>query len=203
MKNDLYVWFDTEYSGLDLKDAVLLQVACFVTDGSLRRVLPPDRDVSLAIRLPDNTTLSDWVLQNLTGLLVRCRSDEAVDVTEADDRLYAYVMSAVEVHGDSGKSRPVLAGNSVHADWWLAYRFLPRFSSCLHYRHLDVTAFKLEWQRLHPRSKEFDKEDPSLVHRYFPGALSLPCAGRHDALYDAEASVAELAFYRKSLFRSD
>jgi oligoribonuclease len=202
MKDGHYVWFDTEYSDLDLKKAVLLQVAAFVTDTSLRRVLPPDHDVRLAIRLSEDAELSDWVRRNLPDLIDRCRSTEAVDAAEADDRLCAHVAGAAELAGVGEEFRPVLAGNSVHADWWLAHRFLPRFLSRLHYRHLDVTTIKLEWRRLHPRSKEFSKKDPQLVRRYFPEAVCPASALRHDALYDAEASVAELAFYRKHLFRA-
>lgn len=202
MSNGYYVWFDTEYSDLDLKKAVLLQVAAFVTDASLRRVLPPDHDVRLAIRLSEDAELSDWVRRNLRELIVRCRSTDAADVAEADDRLCAHVAAAAELTGAGEEFRPVLAGNSVHADWWLAHRFLPRFLSCLHYRHLDVTTIKLEWKRLHPRSREFSKKDPLLVRRYFPEAVCSVSALRHDALYDAEASVAELAFYRKHLFRA-
>jgi oligoribonuclease len=201
MKDGYYVWFDTEYSDLDLKKAVLLQVAAFATDASLRRVLPPDRDVRLAIRLSNDAELSDWVRRHLPDLIDRCRSAEAVDVAEADDRLCAHVAAVAELAGVGEEFRPVLAGSSIHIDWWLAYRFLPRFLSRLHYRLLDVTTIKLEWTRLHPRSKGFDKEDPLLVRRHFPGAVCPVSTNRHDALYDAEASVAELAFYRKHLLR--
>ena len=44
-KDQLYVWFDTEYSDLDLETAALLQVAAVITDGALRRVLPAADDV--------------------------------------------------------------------------------------------------------------------------------------------------------------
>jgi oligoribonuclease len=202
MKNGYYVWFDTEYSDLDLSKAVLLQVAAFVTDASLRRVLSPDEDVRLAIRLSDETGLSDWVRRHLPGLITRCRSADAVDLSEADDRLCVHLAAAAELTGVGEGFRPVLAGNTVHADWWLAHRYLPRFVSRLYYRHLDVTAIKLEWRRFHPRSKEFDKENPQLVQEHFPGAVCPASAQRHDALYDAEASVAELAFYRKHFFRT-
>jgi oligoribonuclease len=195
-----YVWFDSEYSGLELETALLLQVAVLVTDTSLRRILPPEQDVRLSIRLPDDHSLSPWVEQNLPDLIKSCRSSEAVELSTADDRLAAYVDLVAGRPAEKENQRPVLAGNSVHADWWLIRRFLPRFLSRLHYRHLDVTAFKLEWQRLHP-DKEFEKENPETLSHYFPEAL-LPASGsRHDAYYDLQASIAELAFYRGHLFR--
>jgi len=199
-KEKFYVWFDTEYSDLDLEKARLLQVAALITDRSLRRVLPPERDVRMVIRLPEDARLSPWVEQNLPDLALACRSSGAVDISEADARLADYVDTVAGPPAEREALRPVLAGNSVHADWWLVCRFLPRFLNRLHYRHLDVTAFKLEWQRLCP-DVEFEKENPDNIRRYFPEA-SLPEAGsRHDAYYDVHASIAELAFYRHFLLR--
>jgi oligoribonuclease len=198
---ELYVWFDTEYSDLDLDGARLLQVAALITDSSLKRVLPQAEDVRLTIRLPDDAIISPWVEQNLPELLRACRSPEAVDVEEADLRLAHYVDAVAGPPAEQENQRPVLAGNSVHEDWFLARRFLPRFIRRLHYRHLDVTALKLEWERLHPDEK-FGKDDPAIVLQYFPDS-ALPGSGRrHDACYDVHASVAELAFYRRFLLGS-
>jgi oligoribonuclease len=201
MADNLYVWFDTEYSDLELETATLLQVAAIITDTSLRRVLPRKRDLSLAIRLPHGVGASAWVEQNLPDLLNTCRSPAAVDISEADNLLSAYVDAAQGAPKDRKDERPVLAGNSVHADWWLVRRFLPRFLSRLHYRLLDVTAFKLEWKRLHPDT-EFQKENREMIRTYFPEATLIP-GGRHDAHYDVEASIAEMGFYRKHLLRQE
>jgi oligoribonuclease len=195
-----YVWFDTEYSSLDVETAVLLQVAALVTDTSLRRVLPQQHDVRLIIRPPEGTKFSRWVEQNLPDLVRACRSAEAVDVAEADDRLAAFVDAVVGSPQAREDHRPVLAGNTIHADWWLIRRFLPRFLARLHYRQLDVSAFKLEWKRLHP-GEEFRKENPEIIRTYFPEAVLPVPASRHDAYYDLQASIAELAFYRQHLFR--
>lgn len=199
MVDSFYVWFDTEYSDLDLDTARLLQVAALITDRSLKRVLPQADDVRLTIKLPDDAVLSPWVEQNLPELVKACRSAEAVDIGEADRCLAHYVDAVAGLPAEQENQRPVLAGNSVHEDWGLARRFLPRFIRRLHYRHLDVTAFKLEWERLHPDDK-FEKENPETILQYFPEA-ALPGSGRrHDAYYDVHASIAELAFYRRFLF---
>lgn len=198
----LYVWFDTEYTDLDLDAARLLQVAAIITDGSLRRVLPQVDDVKLTIHLPEDAVVSSWVEQNLRELVRACRSGEAIGVEEADRRLAGYVDAAAGPPAEQEKLRPVLAGNSVHEDWYLARRFLPRFAGRLHYRHLDVTALKLEWERRHPDQK-FEKENPEAVVRYFPEAVLPDSSSRHDAYYDVHASIAELVFYRRHLFQQD
>jgi oligoribonuclease len=192
---DFYIWFDTEYSDLDLEKAQLMQVAALITDTSLRRVVPERDDVILPVRLPAAERPSAWVEQNLPDLLIACRSASAVDLAEADYQLAAYVDAACGPPAQSERERPFLAGNSIHADWWLVQRFLPRFGSRIHYRHLDVTSFKLEWQRIHPDT-EFEKENPSVIRQYFPEAALSAAGIRHDAYYDVQASIAELAFYR-------
>lgn len=194
-----YVWFDMEYSTLDLESARLLQVAALITDFDLRRVVPPDKDISVAIRLSAGDDISPWVRENLPGLVKKCLSPEAVDLATADDMLAAYVDSIMGDSAGRENERPVLAGNSVHADWWLAQRYLPRFTSRLNYRHLDVTAFKLEWKRLNP-GQEIDKDEKEFIMRYFPEAHLPGSGGHHDAYFDVQASIAELAFYRSRLF---
>ncbi len=194
------VWFDTEYTSLDLQNAQLLQVAALITDQHLRRVLPWEADIRLAIHLPGRSSLSTWVQDNLPDLVTLCCSAGAVELKEADLRLASYIDAAVGMPTESGDKRPVLAGNSIHADWWLAVKYLPRFVERLHYRHFDVTTLKLEWQMQKP-AEGFAKENSDNIRRYFPDA-QLPADGsRHDAYYDIQASIAELAFYRKHLFQ--
>jgi oligoribonuclease len=199
MEKTLYAWFDTEYSNLNLETAVILQVALVVTDDSLERVLPVENDVRLAVKLPESVGVSLWVKENLPDLVQQCRSPGAVDIADVDERLRDYVAAVERSLGSGADQRPVLAGNSIHADWWLARRFLPKFLEHLHYRQLDVTALKLEWKRLH-HQEEFDKDKVENVVKWFPGAHLEGAGSRHDAYYDAQASIAELAFYRRHLF---
>lgn len=197
--SQFYLWFDMEYSTLELESAWPLQIAALITDTSLKRVLPEKDDIRLVIKLPNNKSLSPWVNQNLSKLVKQCHSSEAITVEDADECLAAYMEAAIGPAKNENQ-RLVLAGNSIHQDWWLACRFLPLSLSRIHYRHMDVSAFKFEWKRLHPDLK-FEKENPKIILQYFPEAV-LPASGnRHDAYYDLQASIAELAFYRTHLIR--
>lgn len=194
-RSTAYVWFDTEYSGLELETAHLLQVAVIVTDADLRRIFPREQDVKLYVRLPDGARVSPWIQENMPDMLRICRSELALDVAEVDAKLAALVQQ-INIPGGEDKRRPVLAGNSIHADWHLARRYLPKFLSLLHYRHLDVTALKLQWQDWR-QGPAFDKDDVGLMRAYLPGGEGeLLTAGRHDAHYDVLASIAELNYYR-------
>jgi oligoribonuclease len=196
-KTSAYVWFDAEFTSLDLEQARLLQVAAIVTDTNLNRVAPPEADLNLCIRLEEGETVSPWVAENLPGLVEKCRSEEAVSVAEADRRLAALLDHHCGTPCEAMDQRPVLAGNSVHNDWFLVRRLLPVFGSQLHYRLLDVSTLKIQWQDW-ADGAPFDKENAELLNHYFPGG-GITAANAHDALFDIKASIAELAFYRSGL----
>lgn len=196
-----YVWFDTEYSTLELEDARLLQIAATVTDHGLQRVAPANTDLNLVIRLEDQHPLSPWVSENLPDLASACRSNSAVPVATADEQLCHYLDHLVGPPKERIMDRPVLAGNSIHADWFLVRKFLPGFLDRLHYRFLDVTSIKLQWQD-HFQGEPFDKEDAAMLQAHFPEARLAEGAALHDAYYDIQASIAELAYYRAGLLKT-
>lgn len=185
-----YLWFDTEYSSTALETAGILQAAVVGTDAQLQpqppSVWPPglraherrEHGVVLWAELRD-LALSEFVVGQ-TALLEGCAA-HGRPIDEVDSLLAATVDAICGPPARSEKDRPMLAGNSVHLDWLLARRELPRFSSRLHYRIMDVTALKMEWALL--GGVAFDKD----------------VAGRHDAYHDVMASIAELSHYRGRL----
>lgn len=189
-----YVWFDTEFTSLDLDKAHLLQVSVMLTDKELRRLTPPEDDLNLYVRVDESTPLSPWVQQNLPELVKKCRSRTAVPVEEIDDQLTEFIDRWCGTPIKTIQKRPLMAGNSVHNDWILVRKFCPKFVSRLHYRLLDVSTLKVQWFDM-ADGAEFDKQDTKLVKKYFPEA-DLRRLRQHDAYYDIVASAAELAYYR-------
>ena len=189
-----YVWFDTEFTSLELDEALLLQVAVMLTDKDLKRITPPEEDLNFYIRLPENAQISPWVDKNLPELIKKCRSHAAVPVDEVDAKLATFIDRWCGTPNKTVQKRPLMAGNSVHTDWILARKFFPVFTSRLHYRLLDVSALKIQWLDL-TDGEEFKKDDPKMVKKYFPEA-DLRRLRQHDASFDIVASAAELAYYR-------
>ncbi len=196
-KSSAYVWFDAEFTSLDLDQARLLQVAVIVTDTNLNRMASPEMDLNLCIKLEDGEQVSPWVAENLPSLVERCRSGAAVTLAQADRQIADLLDQICGTPFDSISDRPILAGNSVHNDWFLLRKFLPTFKSRLHYRLLDVSTLKIQWQDW-VEQEPFNKESVEQLNRYFPGG-GIDSANAHDALFDIKASVAELAFYRSKL----
>lgn len=187
----LYVWFDAEFTDLDPERSHLLQVAMVLTDVHLNRLAPAEQDLCVDVRLPDEAAISPWVAEHLPDLVGRCHCESALPVEEVD-RLLATRLQ--EIGGPNPKSigdRPVLAGNSIHADRGVIRKHLPLFEECLHYRMLDVSTIKLIWNdsKVGP---VFEK-DTEHIATYFEGARLQ--GGAHDAYYDVQGSIAELNFY--------
>ena len=199
-KTPAYLWYDTEFSSLDIETAGLLQVALVITDVDLNRIVPPERDLNLYVRMASDLRLSPWVETNLSFVLNQCRSSKSVLPAEVEPRVCDYIDCVLGPASDDIKKRPVIAGNSVHADYYLSRRLLPGLLDRCHYRLLDVSVLKLQWQDWLD-GDEFDKEDPRLIRTWFPSATLIDQSQAHDAYYDVQASIAELAFYRGQLQR--
>ncbi|MBK7973299.1 MAG: hypothetical protein IPK07_08480 [Deltaproteobacteria bacterium] len=195
-RSNIYFWFDSEYTTLELDKACLLQVALVITDSELKR-LTTDPGLSMYVRLPPGHEPAAWVKENQADVL-KGSAAQGLPVLEVDRRLAQYVDNAIGPPGDSERFRPILAGNSIHSDWILVRRFLPEFVRRMNYRLLDVTGLKLQWDQ-YWKGDRFDKDTPEQIRRFFPEAQLDATSVRHDAFFDAQASIAELAYYRSRL----
>ena len=66
MKSEAYIWFDAEFSSLDLEQASLLQEAAIITDRELR---PLDEHAVVDwVILEAQTEVSPWVANHLSEL---------------------------------------------------------------------------------------------------------------------------------------
>lgn len=195
-----YVWLDTEYTSLDLFEARILQLAAMITTPDLQRVTSPQEDLQISIALAPNQVISEWVEKNIPAVVAACRGPDAVPILELDFHLCAFLDAKVGATAAEVSARPILAGNSLHADWFLLKRFAPRFVQRLHYRMLDVTALKLQWLDFFGGAP-FEKDQPQNLLKYFPGAHLPKDLAPHHAYYDIQASAAELGFYRAHLAR--
>ena len=76
-----------------------------------------------------------------------------------------------------------MCGNSIGQDRRFMVRYLPTLEGYFHYRNIDVSTIK------------------ELVRRWKPELLDdFQKKGTHQALDDIRESIAELQFYRKTVF---
>ena len=193
-----YIWFDSEFTSLQADESHLLQVAMIITDHTVHRILPPECDVRFSVRLPDDASVSAWVQEHIPGLVAQSRSESAVMPEEVDRLLVSRIVQAIGAIPDDIRSRPVLAGNSIHADMSVIRRRLPRLASALHYRMLDVSAWKIGWVDYFGQD-ELPKDNAAIILSHGLAAAKSLGGGEHDAYYDVCASIAEYRYYLSRL----
>ena len=165
-------------TGLDLAGDALVEIAVLVTDSDLN-VIGDGIDVVIATTPEKLAGMNEYVTQMHTtsGLITEIPNGKTM--SEAEDAILAYLETTGTVAGKSP-----LAGNSVSVDRNFIARDMPRLSEYLHYRTVDVSSIKELARRWYPKL-------------YFAAPAK---TGNHRALGDIQDSIAELAYYRSSLF---
>lgn len=186
------IWVDLEMTGLDVAAHAITEIAIIVTDGNLKELGRwPEGDSGQAIWQPPEVLdrASAWVKENMTPLLDRVRAS-AVNVQQAQERALELVSRFCPARGADESGCP-LAGNSIGGDRTFLRAYMPEFEKRTSYRNVDVSTIKELVKRWYPVSSRFDKEQ--WLDTHYPG-------GKHNAMVDILASVAELQFYRSTVF---
>ena len=172
------IWIDCEMTGLDLSNDVLVEIAVLVTDSDLN-VIGDGVDLVIKASAEQLAGMNEYVTQMHTTSGLITEIPNGVSASQAEDAILAYLETTGTVAGKSP-----LAGNSVSVDRNFITRDMPRLSEYLHYRTVDVSSIKELARRWYPKL-------------YFASPAK---TGNHRALGDIQDSIAELAYYRSSLF---
>lgn len=164
-------WVDLEMTGLDTTNDVILEVAAEITDfdfntlANYEAIVKQPKDVVVE-RMQKNIWWADYP-KNRDDFINKL--DQGKESSQVEQELINLLEQQF------GDEPAVLAGNSIHNDrnfikyWW------PALDLKMHYRMLDVSAWKVFMQGRY--DVEFEKKN---VHRAFD---------------DIQASIAELQYY--------
>jgi oligoribonuclease len=176
--NDRLVWIDCEMTGLDLVADALIEVAVLVTDYELN-VLGEGIDLVIAPPPAALEQMGDFVrdMHTASGLLKEL--PDGIPLADAEQQVLDFITAYVKE-----PRKAALAGNSVGTDRTFLVRDMPKVESHLHYRNVDVSSIK------------------ELVRRWYPRVYYATPAknGNHRALADITESIAELRYYRQTVF---
>lgn len=168
-KHAKLLWMDLEMTGLDPKRDRILEMAAIATDWNFEEMAVLE---SVVHQPPTVLALmDDWcrTQHGASGLTERVKASD-VSETDAEDILLQFVDSVFK-DGD-----PVLlSGNSIHQDRRFIRQYWPRLDARLHYRMLDVSAWKVVFDGKY--KKRFPKPED------------------HRALEDIRGSIMELKYY--------
>ena len=175
MKQDRVLWLDLEMTGLSPTDDLILEAAAIVTDWDFNEIATYQGVVKnkvslLKKRLAKNAVFWDFNPDSRDSLLDQNKDGKKLH--EIEGELIEFIDKNFK------RGIPVLlAGNSVHIDRRFIVEKWPKFDGRLHYRMLDVSAWKVVFEGKY--KKKFAKSDA------------------HRALDDIRGSIMELQYYLK------
>ena len=173
------VWIDCEMTGLDVEKDSLVEIAVLITDSDLNILDEAGLNVVIKPRPDSLAQMGDFVTQmhRESGLLPLLA--DGLDIADAEQKILDYVKG----FAPEERTAP-LAGNSIGTDRMFLNRYMPKLDAHLHYRNIDVSSVK------------------ELTRRWFPKVyFQLPKkSGGHRALADIKESIAELRYYRQTVF---
>lgn len=165
------LWVDLEMTGLNPAEDLILEVAAEITDFDFKTLASYEAHIKqprerVLERMQANVWWQDYPENRDTFL---AKLDGAKPQSEVENDLIKLLQ---EQFGDEPA---VLAGNSIYNDRLFIKKWLPALDLKLHYRMLDVSAWKVLMQGKY--GVVYEKKD---VHRAFD---------------DIQASIAELQYY--------
>ena len=166
---------DLEMTGLDPVKDRILEVACIVTDWEFNEIASYAAVKRVGSRLMKKRMVGafwdefpevrdELIAQNQTGMNGRTVENE--------------LLAFIDEHF-SGEAKVLLAGNSIHQDRRFIANEWTRLDERLHYRMLDVSAWKVVFEGKY--KKKFAKPEA------------------HRALDDIRGSIEELQYYLKKV----
>lgn len=175
----MLAWMDLEMTGLDPDRHVIVEIATLLTDDNLELIAEgPD----LVVYQPPEAMaeMDDFVrkMHTKSGLLPQI---EASTISLEDAA--AQTLEFLREHIKEPRTVP-LCGNSIGTDRRFLAKHTSEIEEFLHYRSVDVSTIK------------------ELARRWYPDVLNNAPdkALGHRALDDIRESVAELAYYRSTVF---
>lgn len=165
------LWMDLEMTGLDPAKDVILEVAAEITDFQFKTLATYEACIKqpkelVVKRMQANSWWQDYPDNR----------DHFVNNLEQGKALLQVEQNLLElVHDHFGVEAAVLGGNSIYNDRLFIKQWMPSLDLKLHYRMLDVSAWKVFMQGRH--GMEFSKPET------------------HRAFEDIQGSIAELQYY--------
>ena len=171
------IWIDLEMTGLNTAEDEIIEIATIVTDSELNILA---EGPVLAIHQPEAELdkMDEWCTTTHTGsgLVERIRNSK-VDEQEAIRQTIEFLEKWVP------KGKSPICGNSIGQDRRFLYKHMPELEEYFHYRYIDVSTLK------------------ELTRRWKPEVLDgFSKTGSHLALDDIRESIAELKYYRETIF---
>lgn len=171
------LWLDLEMTGLSPADDLIVEVAMIATDWDFKELanyhgIIKNDDISLQKRFKANAEFWDENQQSRDALI--SQNSQGKPIVKIEREILDFIKKNFQ-----SDSPVLLAGNSIHIDRQFIRANWPKFDAKLHYRMLDVSAWKVVFEGKF--GKKYMKPDA------------------HRALDDIRGSIDELKYYLDKL----
>ncbi|MBQ2695603.1 oligoribonuclease [Candidatus Saccharibacteria bacterium] len=169
MKRARLLWIDLEMTGLDPVKDRILEVAVIATDMQLNQIATYEAVVKVDEKLMKERMVGKfWEKNSESRDALMAQNASGKPIKEVEKELLDFVAKKCT-------KELYLAGNSIHQDRKFIEREMPELNSKLHYRMLDVSAWKIYFEKA--LNKKFTKPE------------------KHRAMSDIVGSMEELKWY--------
>lgn len=169
MKKAKLLWVDLEMTGLEPDKDKILEVAAIATDMQLNEIATYEAVVKVDKDLMKSRMVGDfWEKNSKSRDALIAQNKDGKSAKEVEKELIDFID---KYFGET----IYLAGNSIHQDRKFIEREMPELNKKLHYRMLDVSAWKIYFENA--LGKKFTKPE------------------NHRALDDINGSIEELKWY--------
>jgi oligoribonuclease len=167
------LWLDLEMTGLDASSDLILEVAAIATDWDFTEVgtyegIIKNEQAALQERFVINGAF--WAAHEQVRDGLQRQNGEGKGIKEVEEELLDFIDKYFKP-----ETPVLLGGNSIHMDRRFVLANWPRLDARLHYRMLDVSAWKVVFENKY--RKRFAKPEA------------------HRALEDIRGSIKELQYY--------
>jgi oligoribonuclease len=169
MKKAKLLWIDLEMTGLDPQRDKILEVAAIATDMKLNEIATFEAVVKVDEEVMKSRMVGEfWEKNSKSRDALMVQNRDGKPVSEVEKELLEFVSQyfGQEIY---------LAGNSIHQDRKFLEQEMPELNKKLHYRMLDVSAWKIYFENA--LGKKFIKPE------------------NHRALDDINGSIEEFKWY--------
>lgn len=161
-----YLWIDLEMTGLDVDKERIIEVGAIATDTDLNELDRFHCIVKQPKELLDG--MDEWNTEHHGKSGLTAKIPNGLPEAEAEKQLVEWTEKIF------GEEPVIIAGNSIGQDRLFLTKYFKDFSKLMHYRQLDVTAFKLA---------------------YAPKGLTYSKNNTHRAIDDIVESIEEFRFF--------
>jgi len=165
------LWIDLEMTGLDPKEDRILEIGAIATDWDFTEIATYEAVKKVGPNLMKTRMVGEfWDKYSHVRDALVAQNDDGKNGRTVENELLEFI----DEHFDA-KDRVLLAGNSIHQDRKFIENEWSRLDKRLHYRMLDVSAWKVVFDGKY--KKRFAKPEA------------------HRAMEDIRGSIEELQYY--------